>query len=206
MGTSAPGDLDCDQIIVLPPEAGYGKVCGGGVPDHRRLALISVRLPDREIGSTDFNDGLAMTNEGADGVLGADQLKAALAPICAKKFQRSHDSSRTPRESPPAVRTVAACAWHYAAQARATAVARGRHQPVNLVQAEAQSPSASRHDRDSHPRRSLRPPAASRIGRSRPVPRARGGGDQRNDFAMIQIVTVLMLMVVLAFYLRWIVR
>ncbi len=90
MGTSAPGDLDRDQIIVLPPEAGYGKVCGGGVPDHRRLALISVRLPDREIGSTDFNDGLAMTNEGADGVLGADQLKAALAPICAKKFQGSH--------------------------------------------------------------------------------------------------------------------
>jgi hypothetical protein len=47
--------------------------------------LISVRLPDREIGSTDFNDGLAMTNEGAEGVLGAEQLKVALAPICAKK-------------------------------------------------------------------------------------------------------------------------
>lgn len=81
-----------------------------GVPDQRRLALISVRLPDREIGSTDFNDGLAMTNEGADGVLSADQLKAALAPICAKKFQRSHDSSRTPRESAPALGTLATSA------------------------------------------------------------------------------------------------
>ena len=89
------GAFDHDQIIVLPLEAGCGKVRAVGVPDQRRPALISVRLPDREIGSTDFNDGLAMTNEGAEGVLGADQLKAALAPICAKKFQRSHDSSRT---------------------------------------------------------------------------------------------------------------
>jgi hypothetical protein len=47
--------------------------------NQRRLALISVRLPDREIGSTDFNDGL-------DGrVLGAEQLNAALdADLCQK--------------------------------------------------------------------------------------------------------------------------
>jgi hypothetical protein len=89
------GAFDHDQIIVLPVEVACRKVRAVGVPDQRRLSLISVRLPDREIGSTDFNDGLAMTNEGADGVLSADQLKAALAPICAKKFQRSHDSSRT---------------------------------------------------------------------------------------------------------------
>ena len=56
-----------DQVIVLPLEAGCGKVRAVGVPDQRRLALISVRLPDREIGSSDFNDVLAMTNEGAEG-------------------------------------------------------------------------------------------------------------------------------------------
>ena len=65
-------------------------------PDAERFAPSDlVRLPDREIGSADFNDGLAKTNEGAGRFLGADQLKAALASICAKRFQRSHDSSRT---------------------------------------------------------------------------------------------------------------
>jgi len=102
------GTFDHDQIIVLQLEAGCGKVRAVGVPDQRRLALISVRLPDREIGSTDFNDGLAMTDEGAEGVLGADQLKAALAPLCAKKFQRSHDSRGTPRKNAPSLGTLAA--------------------------------------------------------------------------------------------------
>jgi len=43
-GAAALPALDHDQIIVLPLEAGCGKVRAVGVPDQRRLALISTTV------------------------------------------------------------------------------------------------------------------------------------------------------------------
>jgi len=76
--------------------------------------------------------------------------------------EERHDASST-REGPPSLRTLATCAWHYAATSGATAVARGRHQPVNLVQAVQAGPRSNSDCKTLIGTRSMPPCSCTRL-------------------------------------------